>query len=70
MTAAKPKAPPKPKAPAKGDKFRYTGGLDLEILTEPPLHVDPSHRDVTAESPAQAQHMADSADFEPAGGGS
>ena len=55
MTAHKPK---------KGDRFRYTGGFDLEIMTSPPLHVSPNDRDVTADSASQAQHMADSADFE------
>ena len=58
-------APPKP---SKGDAFDYTGGLDLEIMTSPPLHVGPHQKGIVAASASQAEHMAASADFTPAKG--
>lgn len=61
----------KPKyQPKKGDRFIYTGGYDLEIMTSPPLHVapDPDGGEVivTAASASQAEHMWYSKDFGPA----
>ena len=53
--------------PKKGDVFDYTGGLDLEIMTDPPLHVTPHEKGITAASASQAEHMKLSADFEKAG---
>ena len=56
-------------SPGKGSKWNYLAGLDLEIMTNPPLHVTPHQQGITAVSVSQAEHMAASPDFEPAKAG-